>query len=48
MLNAGRWLRVLPRVYLASDREYTAEARVRAAGLWAGESATICGIAAAW
>lgn len=47
-LATGRWLLVHPRVYLAADRELTDEARVRAAGLWASEPATVCGLAAAW
>ena len=47
-LAAGRWMAVHPTVYLVADREYTDEVRLRAAGLWAGESATVSGLAAAW
>jgi very-short-patch-repair endonuclease len=37
-----------PGVYLARGHRWTAEATVRAAMLWAGESATLSGPAAAW
>jgi very-short-patch-repair endonuclease len=37
-----------PRVYLARQHGLTAEARVRAAALWAGRGATVSGVAAAW
>jgi very-short-patch-repair endonuclease len=47
-LAAGKWRAVHPRVYRLADREPTDEARVRAAGLWAGEGATVTGLAAAW
>jgi very-short-patch-repair endonuclease len=47
-LATSRWRRILPRVYLATDRELTDEARLRAVGLWAGEDATLSGVAAAW
>ena len=33
------WERVAPRVFLATDHPWTDRARVRAAGLWAGERA---------
>jgi very-short-patch-repair endonuclease len=42
------WGRVAPRVYLAAGHRLTVRARIRAAGLWGGEYATICGPAAAW
>jgi very-short-patch-repair endonuclease len=42
------WHRVAPRVYLAAGHRLTVRARIRAAGLWGGEYATICGPAAAW
>ncbi|MHA6618713.1 DUF559 domain-containing protein [Pseudonocardia sp. DLS-67] len=42
------WGRVAPRVYIAAGHRLTARARVRAAALWGGEFATICGPAAAW
>lgn len=42
------WRRVAPRVYLAAGHRLTIRARIRAAGLWGGEHATICGPAAAW
>lgn len=48
LLATGRWLTVHPRVYLAADRDLSAEARVLAAGLWAGDTATVSGLAAAW
>jgi very-short-patch-repair endonuclease len=42
------WRRVAPRVYLAAGHRFTVRARIRAAGLWAGDHATVCGPAAAW
>jgi very-short-patch-repair endonuclease len=42
------WGRVAPRVYLAAGHRLTSRARIRAAGLWGGEYATVCGPAAAW
>ncbi|MHA6629699.1 DUF559 domain-containing protein [Pseudonocardia sichuanensis] len=42
------WSRVAPRVYLAAGHRLTDRARVRAAGMWGGEYATVCGPAAAW
>jgi len=48
LLTTGRWIRVHPRVYLMASRDLTDEARVRAAALWAGEPATVSGLAAAW
>lgn len=48
LLAAGGWLRIHPRVYLMATRELTDEVRVRAAALWAGEPATVSGLAAAW
>jgi hypothetical protein len=47
-LAARRWFQVHPTVYLAGDHEFTDEARVRAAALWAGELTTVSGLAAAW
>lgn len=47
-LAARRWLPVQPRVYRDAQRPDTAEARVRAAVLWAGEGAVLSGAAAAW
>src|SRR6266540_2283164 len=47
-LARGTWVRLLPRVYFAADHALTAEARLRAAGLWAGPNSTLCGVAAAW
>lgn len=47
-LATGRWLVVHPGVYRPADREFSDEGRVRAVGLWAGEHATISGLAAAW
>lgn len=42
------WNRVAPRVYLAGGHPYGDHARIRAAGLWAGEAAAVSGPAAAW
>lgn len=42
------WRRIAPRVYLAAGHRLTDRARIRAAGLWGGEYATVCGPAAAW
>jgi very-short-patch-repair endonuclease len=42
------WSRVAPRVYLTAGHRRTDRVRIRAAGLWGGEYATICGPAAAW
>ncbi|WP_143517276.1 DUF559 domain-containing protein [Pseudonocardia sp. MH-G8] len=42
------WGQVAPRVYLAGGHRFTHRARIRAAGLSAGEDATVCGPAAAW
>lgn len=47
-LAGGRWVRLMPRVYFAADHQLTVEARLRAAYLWAGPEATVCGVAAAW
>lgn len=42
------WWRPAPRVYLADGHPWTDRARVRAAGLWAGERGFVSGPAAAW
>jgi very-short-patch-repair endonuclease len=42
------WRRVTPRVFLAAGHRFTDRARVRAAGLWAGNRGVISGPAAAW
>ncbi len=47
-LANGRWRRLHPRVYLSADRELTDDARIRAAWLWAGPSAVLTGLAAAF
>lgn len=47
-LSGGQWVRVHPRVYLAADHALTGEARLRAAYLWAGDGATVSGVAAGW
>jgi very-short-patch-repair endonuclease len=44
----GSWRRLHPGVYLVGGHRLTDEARVRAAWLWAGEDAAVCGIAAAY
>ena len=47
-VGSGRWRRVYPAVYLSADRPLTTRAGIHAALLWAGEDATLSGIAAAW
>jgi very-short-patch-repair endonuclease len=42
------WSLVAPRVYLAGGHRLTDRARIRTAGLWAGEDAAVSGPAAAW
>jgi hypothetical protein len=41
-------MRVAPRVFLAPGHPWTDRARIRSAGLWAGERAAVSGPAAAW
>lgn len=45
---SGRWERVHPRVYRATDRQLSDAARLRAAALWAGPRTAVSGTAAAW
>jgi very-short-patch-repair endonuclease len=45
-LRDGRWRRLHPGVVLVGGHRLTDEARVRAASLWAGETAVVCGPAA--
>lgn len=47
-VRAGEWDRLLPRVFLVGGHPLTDKARIRAAGLWAGERAAVSGPAAAW
>ncbi len=47
-LRTRRWRPLHPRVYLVDGHRYNDEARVRAAVLWAGAGAVLCGTAAAW
>jgi len=47
-LRTRRWRPLHPRVYLVDGHRYDDEARVRAAVLWAGAGAVLCGTAAAW
>jgi very-short-patch-repair endonuclease len=47
-LRLRRWRPLHPRVYLASGHRYDDEVRIRAAALWAGDGAVLCGVAAAW
>lgn len=47
-LAARRWLPVHPRVYRDAGHPDSAQARVRAVVLWAGEGAVLSGAAAAW
>ena len=44
----GTWRRLHPGVYLVGGHRLTDEARVRAAWLWAGEDAAVCGAGAAY
>lgn len=44
----GVWERLHPAVYLVGGHRLTGEARIRAAGLWAGERAAVSGTAAAF
>lgn len=46
-LREGRWRRLHPGVVLVSGHRLTDEGRARAAWLWAGETAVVCGAAAA-
>jgi very-short-patch-repair endonuclease len=45
---SGRWERLHPTVYRATDRPLTDTARVRAVALWAGPRTAVSGLAAAW
>ena len=47
-VREGSWERLHPAVYLVGGHRLTAEARVRAAWLWAGEDAAVSGPAAAF
>ena len=47
-VSTRRWQPVHPRVYLVAGRPLDAEARIRAAVLWAGPGAVLTGAAAAW
>jgi very-short-patch-repair endonuclease len=47
-VTTGRWERLHPRVYRATDRPPADAARVRAAALWAGPRTAVSGLAAAW
>lgn len=42
------WVRILPRVFAVGVDPTNPHTRVRATWLWAGDSSTICGPAAAW
>lgn len=44
----GEWLDVLPGVFQTSDRELTADGRIRAAALWAAPLVCVSGTAAAY
>src|SRR5262249_59864318 len=44
----GRWEVLHPCVYLAAEPEYIVEARVRSTAPYAGERATVTGVATAW
>jgi hypothetical protein len=48
LVRTRRWRPMHPRVYLVSGYGAGAEARARAAVLWAGEGAVLSGAAAAW
>ncbi len=45
---SGRWERLHPRVYRATDRPMSDAARLRAAAFWAGSRTAVSGAAAAW
>jgi very-short-patch-repair endonuclease len=45
---SGRWERVHPRVFRATDHAFTDRARLRGAALWAAPRAAVSGLAAAW
>ncbi len=47
-LESGGWILTHPSVYRSVEHQHTPAARVRAAGLWAGENAFLHGTAAAW
>jgi predicted transcriptional regulator of viral defense system len=47
LLGRGLWVRLHPRVYFATGHPLTAEARLRAAWLWSGPTATVAGASAA-
>ena len=47
-VQTGGWVRTAPRVFLAGGHPLTGTARVRAAGMWAGERGAISGPAAAF
>ena len=47
-VRRGRWIRLLPRVYLVGKGPPTPRQLVRAAWLWAGSDSLIAGAAAAW
>lgn len=47
-LRLRRWRPLHPRVYLVAGHRMDDEVKVRAALLWAGDDAALCGLAAAW
>jgi very-short-patch-repair endonuclease len=47
-VGSGRWERVHPRVFRATDHAFTDLARLRAAALWAAPRSAVSGLAAAW
>jgi hypothetical protein len=47
-VSSGVWIQLHPKVFLAADHEFSNEARLRAAVLWAGPGASVSGVAAAW
>lgn len=47
-LRLRRWQPLHPRVYLVAGHRADDEVAVRAAVLWAGQGAVLCGLAAAW
>lgn len=46
-VDSGEWLDIHPRVYLTATHTLTPRAALRAAALWAGDAATLTGLAAA-
>jgi very-short-patch-repair endonuclease len=48
LIRRGKWVRILPRVYLVGGGSSSVAVRLRACWLWAGDQSAITGAAAAW